>query len=122
MKLLTPLMTAVAAGLLAGCTPGPSQFETAVDVKGQVKTAGGKPVTDVKLTFNPMDEGLPVSPKLDKDGKFTAQIIPGKYSYVFEPADGKPAAFKVVPAKYHTPAPEHVIQAAAGRDIVLTLN
>ena len=122
MKVLLPLATVVAAGLLAGCTPGPSQFEPAVEVTGRVKTADGKPVTDVKLTFNPMDKGLPVSPKLDKDGKFTAQIIPGKYTYAFEPADAKPAAFKLVPARYHTTAAEHTVRVEAGKEIVLTLS
>ena len=122
MKALLPLAVVVAAGLLAGCTPGPSQFESAVEVKGQVKTADGKPVTDVKVTFNPMDKGMPVAPKLDKDGKFTAQIVPGKYSYVFEPVDGKPAAFKLVPPKYHAPAAEHTVQIEAGKEIVLTLS
>jgi hypothetical protein len=65
---------------------------------------------------------LPVTPKLDKDGKFTASIIPGKYSYVFEPVDGRPAAFKLVPGSYQNPSPDHTVQVQAGKDIVLTLS
>lgn len=74
-------------------TPNPDP----IPVSGKV-TVGGKPVTDVKINFQATEIGLPAVADV-KDGAFTANIVPGKYTYYFTEGK-KPASFKSIPDAY----------------------
>jgi|GEM_PF-4919204 len=50
-----------------------------VPLSGAV-TSGGKPVTDIKMSFLPTGEGLPCFVEV-KNGKYSTNIVPGRYTY-----------------------------------------
>lgn len=94
--LLMLLSAAVGCG---GVTATP--FSEPVSVTGNVQMAG-KPATDIAINFQPTGDGLPAVVQV-KDGKFEAQVTPGKYTWFVSQASSKtgerslskvPAAFQ----------------------------
>jgi len=80
--LLILLSAAVGCG---GVTATP--FSEPVSVTGNVQMAG-KPATDIAINFQPTGDGLPAVVEV-KDGKFEAQVTPGKYTWYVSKASSK---------------------------------
>lgn len=80
--LLILLSAAVGCG---GVTATP--FSEPVSVTGNVQMAG-KPATDIAINFQPTGDGLPAVVQV-KDGKFEAQVTPGKYTWYVSKASSK---------------------------------
>jgi hypothetical protein len=97
-------------GAIVGCG-GVSVTPTAarVAVTGNV-TLAGQPLTDVDLNLQPTGDGLPAVVKV-KDGKFEAELVPGKYTYFLSQASG-PAGAKAI-AK----VPVTFLQGSADREV-----
>ncbi len=97
-------------GAIVGCG-GVSVTPTAarVAVTGNV-TLAGKPLTDVDLNLQPTGDGLPAVLKV-KDGKFEAELVPGKYTYFLSQGSG-PAGAKAI-AK----VPVTFLQGSADREV-----
>ena len=82
-------------------------------------TVAGKPANDINFNFQPVEGGLPAT-VLVTNGKFEAQITPGKYTY-FITAGKSPAGFKPVPAAFHAGSLERLIEVKAGEPIDIKL-
>lgn len=108
-------MLALIAGLMVltgvGCGDGGGSPQAAVVAfTGTVTGPDGKPLKDVRLNLSPIKTGLPSSYKLGGDGKFSGQVVPGKYMFSFESLDGKAAGIKSIPDSYHSPSADHTVE------------
>lgn len=132
----------LAAGILAaGCGKKPQPAK--VTVKGKVVYTGGKPVTDLVLTFYPQEDAnkqnIPTA-LLGKEGTFRFDCLPGRYKATVAPiarqghapgggapgpgAGGTPKLPTGIPQKYlsSTGSPWDVdIPAEGKQDVELTL-
>lgn len=114
------LMLGLLAATFVGC--GPSQATpvgAAVSVTGSV-TASGKPVGNVTLKLQPLEQGYEKFIPIGADGKFTVETQPGKYAYSFAPKEGT----KTVPAPaagYVQASMERTVQVAAGQPLTIDL-
>lgn len=118
---ILPLLT-LCLGLIAGCSSTPPQKPSAIDVTGTVTGADGKPLGNVKLNFLPTNaDQVQLSVNVAADGKFQASVVPGKYTFSFEPQTGKQAAFKGIPANYTTNEADHSVVVEAGKPVSITI-
>jgi hypothetical protein len=106
-----------------GTTPGANP--AAVAVTGNV-VRDGKPVSDVVLNLQPTGPGaLPLAVTL-KDGKFEAQVNPGKYTWYFSEAskDVKDAkkAFAAIPTSLQEGSMDRQIDVESGKPIEISVN
>ena len=108
--MLRSFLSLMLIGAISGCG-GVSVTPTAarVAVTGTV-TLAGQPLTDVDLNLQPTGDGLPAVVKV-KDGKFEAELVPGKYTYFLSQASG-PAGAKSI-AK----VPPNCLLGAADREV-----
>lgn len=99
-------------------TPNPEP----VAVTGIV-TVSGKPVTDIAINFQPIDAGLPAVIAV-KDGKFEAELTPGKYTYfvsrVSTPTGERSLA--KIPVAYHQGAMDRLVDVDGAGPIALAMN
>ncbi len=108
---------------IAGCggvsvTPNPDP----VAVTGNV-TLAGKPATDIVVNFQPIEGGLPAVVTV-KDGKFEAQVTPGKYTYYVSKAStpsGEKSLAKV-PTAFHQGAMDRVIEVTGPGPLEFAMN
>lgn len=111
-------------GLLGVCVTGcgPSQapvIDSPVSVSGTV-TASGKPVGNVVLNLQPLENGYTKIIPVKADGLFTVETQSGKYAYFFTPKEGT----KTLPApaaSYAQPSLERTVQVAAGKQLEIDL-
>ncbi len=116
MRILCAVLVLASLGC-GGVSVAP--FSDPVDVTGKV-TMSGKPLTDVKLNFQPTGDGLPAVVDV-KGGAFTAKLTPGKYTYYMTPGK-KEAAFKAIPEKYLAGSMDRQHEIAAGTTLELLLD
>ncbi|MFO0798430.1 MAG: hypothetical protein U0804_13215 [Gemmataceae bacterium] len=103
---------AVCAALAAGCSSNPPARAEPVEVSGVALLPNGQPVKDVTLNFFPTSSAQVQTPvQLKADGKFTAKLIPGAYTFAFE---GKADPMKAVPKKYHQNEADHKFDVPSG--------
>ena len=106
--------------LMVGCgsesvTPNPDPVAVSATV-----TASGKPVTDVKFNFQPTGAGLPAVVEV-AEGKFEAQITPGKYTWFISPGKAE-ASFASVPPQFHEGALERQFEVKGAESIEFKLD
>ncbi len=114
---------AIVGWLLAGFTGcGPSQappLGAPVNVSGTV-TASGKPLGNVVLNLQPLENGYSQTIQVKADGTFTVETQPGKYAYFFSPKEGT----KTLPApaaSYAQATMERTVQVASGQPLAIDL-
>lgn len=111
-------------GLLALCVAGcgPSQapaLDTPVSVSGTI-TSGGKPVGNVVLNLQPLENGYAKIIPVKADGTFTVETHSGKYAYFFTPKEGT----KSLPApasNYAQANMDRTVQVATGKTLDIDL-
>ncbi|MCC6511615.1 MAG: carboxypeptidase regulatory-like domain-containing protein [Pirellulaceae bacterium] len=85
-----------------GCGSAPAPMGESVSVSGKVSDAAGKPVGDVVINFQPLENGFMRTIPVKADGSFSVETQPGKYAYFFTPKTGSkavpPAASKYAEA------------------------
>lgn len=113
------LLSCVLLTLVVGCGASVTPTSLPVDISGEIK-ASGKPVSGVKLNLQPTGDGLPAVIDV-KDGKFTAQVIPGKYTY-FISAGKDAAALKKIKEKYQSGSADRQYDVASGTQLTLSLD
>lgn len=121
--MLRSLFSFLLIGAIVGCggvsvTPNPDP----VAVTGNV-TLAGKPATDIVINFQPIEGGLPAVVTV-KDGKFEAQVTPGKYTYFVSKAStpsGEKSLAKV-PTAFHQGAMDRVIDVNGPGPLEFTMN
>jgi hypothetical protein len=82
--------------------------------------AAGKPVGNVVLNLQPLENGYSKIIPVAADGTFTVETQPGKYAYFFTPKEGT----KTVPpeaAKYAQASMERTVQVAASSSLDIDL-
>lgn len=72
------------ASLVVGCG-GPGQLEAPVAFTGRVMDASGKPVKDIAVELQPLENGHPATLQVNADGSFSGEAVPGKYAYKLVP-------------------------------------
>ena len=93
-----------------------------VAVTGNV-TLAGKPATDIVVNLQPIEGGLPAVVTV-KDGKFEAQVTPGKYTYFVTKAStpsGERSLAKV-PAVFLQGAMDRVIEVTGPGPLEFAMN
>lgn len=121
--MLRLLLSLMLVGAIMGCggvsvTPNPDP----VAVTGNV-TLAGKPATDIVVNFQPIEGGLPAVCTV-KDGKFEAQITPGKYTYFVSKA-ATPTGEKTLskfPAPLQQGAMDRTVEVTGPGPVELTMN
>jgi hypothetical protein len=103
------LLSVLILGLvaLAGCGPTITQVSEPVAVTIKV-TADGKPVDNVTLSLQALEEGRPAVADVVK-GEAKATVVPGKYTYFID--KGKTEAdLAKIPEKYRLGAMERTLE------------
>ncbi len=115
--LLILLSAAVGCG---GVTATP--FSEPVSVTGNVQMAG-KPATDIAINFQPTGDGLPAVVQV-KDGKFEAQVTPGKYTWYVSKASSKTGekSLSKVPATFQLGSMERQFEVTGPGPLEFVIN
>src|SRR5262245_29709212 len=100
-----------------GCG-GPDMRSDPTPVSGQVSFSDGRPVSNLKLSLQPLDQGHPIALDLGADGRFSGNLIPGRYAYCITTPDAKTpterqkyeAALRAIPEKYRTASKGHMVK------------
>src|SRR5262245_15903754 len=124
---MRPVFFLMAIGL-AGCGRA-ERIPDAVPIKCQVTRSSGQPVTNVLLTLQPLEAGHMAGLKVEADGQFAGEVVPGKYAYFFTAQESKnpaerqklDAALLVVPEKYRSASMERTIAIGAGEELHIQL-
>lgn len=111
MSLRNAAFAGLALALLAGCKSTPPSKADPVEVGGAVTLPSGSPApAGVTLNFFPTSaDQTQVPVVLKAGGKYTAQLVPGKYTYAFEGT-----GVKAIPAKYHENQAAHTVEVPSG--------
>jgi hypothetical protein len=105
--------------LFMGC--GPGMMADPVPVTGKATFADGKPVSGVILTLQPTRTGHLTGFKLNADGTFQGDAVPGTYTYFFN-AESDDAAYKNIPEKFRSADLERIVTVSKGSDLKIVLN
>jgi len=103
-----------------GCGVNPPAVETPVSVNGKITAPGGKPVGNVTLNLQPLENGYSKEVPVKPDGSFTVEATPGKYAYYFTPKRGAKATPSDL-AGYVAPSLERTIVVASEQAVDITL-
>jgi hypothetical protein len=105
------LITLISA--LIGCGSGVEMRHAAGPTTGTLTDAKGKPVSNVLLTLQPLDNGHLAPLEVAADGSFKGEVFPGKYAYFVGKSSSKNSekALKQIDAKYY--------EADLGRTVVV---
>lgn len=97
-------------GIFSGCSSSHGEKPEPVSVTGTLSLANDQPVKNVTITFFPtssdQSQGAGI---VDKAGKFTSKLVPGKYTYSIEGT-----GIKGVPKKYLSNDAAHTIEIPSG--------
>lgn len=105
------------ACLLTGCSSAPPPKAEPVQVTGTVLLPSGQPVRDVSVNFLPTTvDQIQGGSVIKGDGKFTARLIPGRYTYTFEGTGAKS-----IPTKYLSNDASNTIEVSATGPSDLTI-
>ena len=110
-------MAGLFVALIAGCSSTPPQKAEPVTVSGTVLLPSGQPARDITVNFFPTSsDQIQGGAQIKGDGKFTAKLTPGKYTYGFEGT-----SVKSIPAKYHSNDANNSFEVPASGTSDLTL-
>ena len=118
---MTRAVAVLAATLAVGCSSDPGLKPDPVEVSGVVLLPNGQPARDVVLNLFPTSSDQNMGgAQLKGDGKFTAKVVPGTYTFAFE---GKGPGLNAVPKKYHQNEAAHTFEvpAAGGSGMTIRL-
>ncbi len=111
-RVLAPFALLVAG--LTGCSSTPALRDEPSEVKGTLLLPSGQPAKDVTLVFLATSgEQMVGAAVIQGDGKFTARLNTGKYTYVMEGKNALP--------KYTSNKPEHSVEIPSGGTQDLTI-
>ena len=118
LRKLLSLSVMVAA--CVGCGPGQgTPLSEPVNVSGAV-TADGKPLGNVVLNLQPLENGYAKIIPVKADGKFSVETQPGKYAYYFTPAE-KTKAVPPAAANFVQASMDRTVQVASGKPLDINL-
>lgn len=104
----------------AGCGVRPGAVDAPVSVSGKVIRADGKPVGNVTLNLQPLENGYMKEIAVDPDGSFSVETTPGKYAYFVTPKRGAKAAPSQL-AAYSAPSLERTVVVASDQSVEIEL-
>lgn len=122
MKLFA-LTLAVFTLAVSGCSQPTRLNEAPLSISGKV-SQGGQPVGDVHVSFQPLEQGHPVSLPVNADGTFQGELIPGNYAYFVakSPAPKSEAAIKKIDPKYLEANMTRTIDVQANQELAIALD
>ncbi len=108
--LMLLLFTGCQSSLDLGTNPDP------VDITGSV-SKGSDPITGLRLNLQPLEAGLPATIDI-KDGKISASVTPGKYTW-FLSGDEKDIVAKGIPEAFLAGSMERTVEITTGATLDL---
>lgn len=112
-----------AVSFVVGCSP--NVRKEAADVNGKAYLADGTPITNVQISFHPLDDTPAGSGKISDKGDFTAKLAPGKYAVYFPQNDkatpAEAAAYEKIPANYRAASKDFTVDVKAGSALEIKL-
>lgn len=116
LNLIVPLIFTTILSLV-GCSSTPPNRPEATKFEGTCN------VKEITLQFLPQfSGGIQTATKVGADGKFSIDLVPGKYVFFAEPLRGKDAAFKAVSKKFQAADATNGIDVVSGKEITITIN
>jgi len=106
-----------------GCSTNPGLRTESEKVTGKLSQADGKPVGNVGLTLQPLDNGFVTTLQVAEDGSFQGEAIPGKYAYFIGKSTAKNAdqALKKVDAQFLEASMNRTVVVETGKTLSLVL-
>jgi hypothetical protein len=122
MKLHALALT-IAALTVVGCSQPTRLNDAPVAVSGKL-SRGGEAVGDVQVSFQPLQQGHPVTLPVSADGTFQGELIPGNYAYFIATSSlpKSAAAIKKIDPKYLEPNLTRSIDVQAGQTLAIVLD
>lgn len=108
---------------VVGCGAQVEQIAGPIPVKGKATLNGGRAVSGVAITLQPLDKGHPATLEVTADGSFSGQATPGKYAYFIGPSsDRKSKGLSLIPAKYQQADMARTVSVAEGQELTIVLD
>lgn len=123
LLMLTFLITSVCSVLLAGCGGSGTSPNPAPTAATGTVNQNGQPVSSVVLNFQPTGAGaLPAAVPVS-DGKFEAQINPGRYTWYISEGSGADSrkAFATISEEFRAGSLDRQIDVAPGTALQLEI-
>ena len=111
----------VAVLAMVGCGVSPPSVQEAVRVEGKIISQDGKPIGDVAVNFQPLEDGYSKTVEVASNGSFAVETQPGKYAYYFSPKAGAKRASPKV-AKYLQASMERTVNISPGEELEIRVN
>ncbi len=124
MKSLTALVLLVIVAA-SGCSSSVAMKGEPALVTGKVAKSDGKPVGNVLLTLQPLEDGHLTPLEVGGDGCFQGELVPGKYAfYVGKSSKSKASvhSLRQVSSKFFEPDMSRTVVVSSGSDLTIALD
>jgi len=118
MRSVLALLFCVVVSGCGGVTP--TTNSEPVKVSGQILGSDGKPVGDVTLNLQPIENGYARTVDVSSTGSFSVETEPGKYAYFFS-AKAKAKSTPPQVADYLQASLDRTVTVAAGQELKIQL-
>lgn len=111
---------------LASCTTKVQMMTSEVPVQGKLTLANGSALGDVVVQIQPLEVGHGKKFKVDAEGNFKGETVPGKYVYYIVPIDDEKAQqdsnYQQVPEAFRDSDMNRTIVIQDGSPLNIVLN
>lgn len=111
--------------LIIGCSGQPEQIGPSSAFSGKLSGADGAPLGNVLLTLQPLETGHPILLKVDSEGAFQGEGVPGEYAYsVGKSPDAKAirnVSLNRVPGGFLEPSMDRTVQIGDSPEVQIVL-
>lgn len=100
-----------------GCSGHVERVGNPIAVKGTV-TMKGKPLKDVSISLQPLEDGHMTQLHVKSDGSFEADVTPGKYAYSVHPSTQVKRDSRLqIPVEFRQASLTRVVSIEPGTDL-----
>lgn len=112
----------VALIVLVGCSGRVAEKQPPGRISGKI-VQQGKAVSDVVITFQPLEDGHLVGFPVADDGSFEGEVVPGKYAYFVGKSASKTSeqSLKKIHSKFLEANMDRTIVLARGQNVLISL-
>jgi hypothetical protein len=105
-----------------GCGTSAVPMAASKSVSGKL-IAEGKPVGNVLLTFQPLEDGHMTPVEVKADGTFESELVPGKYAYFIGKSarKGFESAVKQVSSKFYEADLSRTVVLPSADELIISL-
>lgn len=113
--------SAVVVLAVVGCEVAPPSIQEAVRVEGKILSQDGKPLGNVAVNFQPLENGYSKTVEVASNGSFAVETQPGKYAYYFSPKPGAKTASPKM-AKYLQASMDRTVNISQGQELEIRVD